>query len=204
MAKSAPKKRQSNGYRSRAYGLSYVGLFVSVIFLCFSLTPSLMPRPSLYQGLISGISMAIGYGVGVLVSKIIRWAFTIRVSARVQKGAWRTLVFGGSALAIIFFALANTWQQEVRELLSIEGVDQTYGIRVAALTILVFIVLLSLGRLVARLVRRINGRISKYLSHKNGCSKESNSTIHYQTSLDVSIKRLSRLVDVRVLYESSY
>ncbi len=166
MAKSAPKKRQTNGYHSRVYGLSYVGLVVAVIFLCFSLTPSLMPRPGLYQGLISGISMAIGYSLGVLLSKVIRWAFTIRISPKVQKGAWRTLVFGGSALAIIFFALANTWQQEVRELLSIEGVDQTYGIRVAVLAVIAFIVLLSLGRFVARFVRSINRRTSKYLSPK--------------------------------------
>lgn len=168
MYKNIPKKRKSSGEHLHSLGLSYVGLVLAIVFLCVSLTPSLMPRPSLYQGLISGITMAIGYGVGVLLSKLIRWAFSVRVSSRVQEGAWRSLVFGGSALALIFFALANTWQQEVRELLTIEGVDQTYGLRVAVLSIFVFALLLAVCRFVARLVLYINRRTGKYLSPKIG------------------------------------
>ena len=45
--------------------LSYVGLFIGAIFFAFSLTPSLLPRPFLVQGLLSGVSFAVGYGLGV-------------------------------------------------------------------------------------------------------------------------------------------
>jgi uncharacterized membrane protein len=166
MAKNKTKKRNTSSSRFRRLGLSYVGLVIAVVFLCFSLTPSLMPRPSFYQGLISGTSMAIGYLIGVLLSKFIRWTFTVRVSPRTRTGAWRVLVFGGGALVFIFFALANTWQKEVRELLGIYNVDQTYGLRVALLSVVIFVLLLGVGRLVARFARFINRHISKYLPQK--------------------------------------
>ena len=39
------------------------------MFFCLSLTPSLLPRDWLFQGLIGGINAAIGYGIGVVVGK---------------------------------------------------------------------------------------------------------------------------------------
>src|SRR6188508_346316 len=45
--------------------LSYVGLVVATLFFAASLTPSLLPRHFAVQGLLSGIALAVGYGVGV-------------------------------------------------------------------------------------------------------------------------------------------
>ena len=39
------------------------------LFFCLSLTPSLLPRDWLFQGLIGGINAAIGYGIGVFARK---------------------------------------------------------------------------------------------------------------------------------------
>ncbi|MCC2321181.1 alpha/beta-hydrolase N-terminal domain-containing protein [Cellulomonas xiejunii] len=36
------------------------------------MTPSLLPRDWLYQGLVSGISGALGYGVGVALARVLR------------------------------------------------------------------------------------------------------------------------------------
>ncbi len=41
---------------------SVTGLIVGTLFFAFSLTPSLLPRPWLAQGIISGLSFAAGYG----------------------------------------------------------------------------------------------------------------------------------------------
>jgi len=45
--------------------LSITGLFLGAIFFAFSLTPSLLPRPFLVQGALSGLTFAAGYGLGV-------------------------------------------------------------------------------------------------------------------------------------------
>ena len=42
------------------------GLCFALIFTCLSFTPSLLPRGSVVQGVVCGITAAIGYGVGVL------------------------------------------------------------------------------------------------------------------------------------------
>ena len=44
---------------------SYVGLAAGTLFFALSLTPSLLPRTFLVQGILSGFALAIGYGVGV-------------------------------------------------------------------------------------------------------------------------------------------
>ena len=49
----------------------------AIIFACLSFTPSLLPRGGLIQGIICGITTAIGYGLGVWAASI--WhAFTDR------------------------------------------------------------------------------------------------------------------------------
>ena len=44
---------------------SFVGLVFATLLFAASLSPSLLPRPYLVQGLLSGLSTAVGYGVGV-------------------------------------------------------------------------------------------------------------------------------------------
>ena len=49
--------------------LDFVGVAFGTLFFCLSLTPSLLPRDWLFQGLISGLNAAIGYGIGVFRRK---------------------------------------------------------------------------------------------------------------------------------------
>ena len=47
--------------------LDFTGIAFAALFFCWSLTPSLLPRDWLFQGLIGGISAAIGYTVGAAI-----------------------------------------------------------------------------------------------------------------------------------------
>src|SRR5262245_3623939 len=44
---------------------SVAGLLLGTLFFAASLTPSLLPRTFLTQGILSGCSLAAGYGIGV-------------------------------------------------------------------------------------------------------------------------------------------
>ena len=46
---------------------------IGALFLAASLTPSLIPRSFLLQGVLGGVCFAIGYGVGVLCREIWAW-----------------------------------------------------------------------------------------------------------------------------------
>ncbi|MDV3207357.1 MAG: hypothetical protein LOY04_09850, partial [Rhodococcus ruber] len=51
--------------------LDVTGVAFAALFFCWSLTPSLLPRDWLFQGLIGGINAAIGYGVGCIVGWVV-------------------------------------------------------------------------------------------------------------------------------------
>jgi uncharacterized membrane protein len=58
-----PDIRVRRGRRWFRYTLP--GAWVAVVFVCLSFTPSLVPRPGAFGGLVCGINGAIGYGLGV-------------------------------------------------------------------------------------------------------------------------------------------
>ena len=51
---------------------SLTGLALATLFFCASLTPSLIPRESITQGILSGLSFSCGYGVGVALRALVR------------------------------------------------------------------------------------------------------------------------------------
>ncbi|MCV7063253.1 hypothetical protein H7I76_28690, partial [Mycolicibacterium vaccae] len=51
--------------------LKYVGIAFGALFFCLSLTPSLLPRDWIFQGLVGGINAAFGYGLGVVIGKVV-------------------------------------------------------------------------------------------------------------------------------------
>ncbi|MFR4188558.1 MAG: alpha/beta-hydrolase N-terminal domain-containing protein, partial [Corynebacterium variabile] len=52
-------------YRLR---LSYTGSVVATVLLLLSMTPSLLPRGPLFQGVVSAACAAVGYMIGVFAS----------------------------------------------------------------------------------------------------------------------------------------
>src|SRR5215212_2191780 len=64
----AAGRRPAPGWRRRLPRYTWSGTLGAVLFGCSSLTPSLLPRGWIIQGLIGGITAAIGYGVGVTLA----------------------------------------------------------------------------------------------------------------------------------------
>jgi uncharacterized membrane protein len=75
---------------------------VALVFACLAFTPSLLPRSAVLQGVVCGISAAIGYGVGVAGAWTWR-AFADRDPRPPRPGAWR--VFAISAVAALLVVL---------------------------------------------------------------------------------------------------
>ena len=77
--------------RASIDSLHVFGLAVGVLFFAASLTPSLLPRPTWIQGVLSGVVLSVGYGLGVLCVWI--WKYlqfpvaSARYSSLVLRGA---------------------------------------------------------------------------------------------------------------------
>ena len=68
-------------------GFPYLGLVGALLFFLLSLTPSLLPRAAFFQGAVSGVAAVVGYGLGNLVSSLLR-KFVDEPSSETKKWAW--------------------------------------------------------------------------------------------------------------------
>ncbi len=142
--------------------LSPVGLILGTLFFAMSLTPSLVPRPFVMQGLLSGVALAAGYGIGVLG----RWLWHY-LELPVLHGRSRWVLKGLLGLfclgvAIAFLLQASAWQNALRALMQVPPVDTSRPLSVGLLACAVFAVLLALARLFglcARLASRVLNRL---------------------------------------------
>lgn len=71
--------------------LCFGGLAVGAVFSMFSLTPSLLPRSGIAQGVVSGLSLVCGYGIGSGLSALLRTTPITEPSAGAKRIAWWTL-----------------------------------------------------------------------------------------------------------------
>src|SRR5215469_13018598 len=71
VATESPRPARHGKPRRLLY-LTLPGCWGALIFGCLSFTPSLLPRGGVIQGIVFGITAAIGYGLGVLAPSIWR------------------------------------------------------------------------------------------------------------------------------------
>jgi uncharacterized membrane protein len=144
-----PRRSVARRPRLRPFRYTLPGLAGALFFLCASLTPSLLPRTGLTQGLISGISAAFGYGVGVVLAAAWR-AIVDRDPRPARRRSWLLL----GVVAVIGFAAATAygryWQARIRELMDAPA-DSTVSVVVVPLVAgAVFVLLVALARAVRR------------------------------------------------------
>ena len=94
--------------------LCFGGLVGGLVLFCLSMTPSLVPRLWLFQGTVSGISVAVGYGVGSAASAGVRKLLPREPSPTVKRNSWWVLLGSTLVLGGLFLYYGSEWQQQVR------------------------------------------------------------------------------------------
>jgi uncharacterized membrane protein len=141
---------------------TWSGTLGALLFGFSSFTPSLLPRGWLIQGLIAGITAAIGYGLGTTVAWFVRSLTDRRPSPAARRRAWQVLAVLGTALGIVMLWLGLRWQAEIHRLM---GLDAPAGYTVGGIVVvalLAFAAFVGIGRLVRHVARgltRLAGRI---------------------------------------------
>lgn len=144
--------------RRRVFHLSFSrpGLTVAALFFSVSLQPSLLPRAGYVQGVVSGITLMIGYGLGAGGQAL--WNY---LQIPKPKGRARTIIFG---LLIAWIAVATTagvwrqvgWQNDTRELFGMDPITPAIWpvilIVAAAVAALILIVSRSLRLLFSNVI----------------------------------------------------
>jgi uncharacterized membrane protein len=127
--------------------LSLPGLVIGVLFFAVSLTPSLIPRPYVLQGVLSGCSLAAGYGLGVFGRWLWHYLELPALAPRIGRVIRVLAVAACAGVAIVFLWQAARWQNSVRSLMGLDPVETAEPLKLALIALLVFIVLIALARL---------------------------------------------------------
>jgi uncharacterized membrane protein len=142
---------------------TFTGTAVGLVFLWFSMTPSLLPRGPLFQGLVSGLSGAIGYAIGVFAVWLVRYMRSKDSSPPAPRRAWLILIAAGVVGMLAMVIWFHVWQDRVRDLMGVAHLkwfDYPVG---AALSLIVLFAVVEIGQFIRRLVRFLDLRLDRVL-----------------------------------------
>lgn len=131
---------------------TFFGTAVGLLFIWLSMTPSLLPRGPLFQGLVSGAAGALGYLFGVVGVWLVRFMRSKDTSPPAPKWAWKALVVVGIAGQIAAIVWFHMWQDDVRDLFGVPRLTFWDHPLTAALSIVFLFAFVEIGQLIDRLV----------------------------------------------------
>ncbi|MDV3124183.1 alpha/beta-hydrolase family protein [Mycobacterium sp. 21AC1] len=142
---------------------TFFGTAVGLVFLWSSMTPSLLPRGPLFQGLVSGGAGAVGYGLGVFGVWLVRYMRSVDTSPKAPRWAWLTLVVVGIVGQILMIIYFHVWQDDIRDLMGVPRLEFWDHPLTAVLSIVVLFFFVEIGQLIGRLVHFLDLRFDRFL-----------------------------------------
>ena len=165
--KAVLKKRRSHIIR-----FNYGGIIVGVFAIFCSLLPSLLPRPWFIQGFISGLSAALGYGLGLALSATYRWLVQKELGRIVKKRAWFFLKIAAPIVILVSLTLGRVWQNQVRQVIGTEKIGLLYSLLAIVASVFFFVIFIFIGTftqktgafLRRRIIKKVPPRLGMVLS----------------------------------------
>ncbi len=176
--------------RDRFGGVSTPGALLAMIGTVLSNTPSLLPRPWFYQGLIAAVVAVVGYVVGVTLGgighRLRRWAglrVSIRPAARrTLVGIWLIVL----ALGVLAFPFTTLdWQRQTAAYVGAPVPGPGWVVLSVATTIAAFAALVGCWRLIAGLIDWVTHHLGR--RHLSDALARSVATVAVLVSLLVGL-----------------
>jgi len=152
----------SRRIRDRWFHYTVPGLWMALVFVCLSLTPSLLPRSGFLQGAVSGISAAIGYGLGVTAAWAWR-AFADREPRPARRRSWQILAVVAVVAVLVFLFLGLLWQDQIRDEMGTSADSWTAVLIAPIVAALLFAGIIAVSRALRRLYRRAARLLGRWI-----------------------------------------
>lgn len=146
--------------------LSGFGLLLGTLFFCAALTPSLLPRSTLSQGVLAGSALAAGYGFGVFSRWLWRYLELTEPPERLRSQVNIVITIICAALASYFLSQVTAWQNAIRALMGMAPVTSGHLLEVVLTALATFLILLILARLYRLVSRFVTRHADRFLPRR--------------------------------------
>jgi uncharacterized membrane protein len=141
--------------------LTFPGLVGALVVFALSLTPSLLPRPWLYEGLVAGVGAVLGYAIGSVIWWAVRRIWRRPPVPAVHRRGWIALAVIAPIVVLGSLAAGYRWQNQVRELVGEPTSPQGHFLLIALVSAVVFVVVLLLARAVRWVTRKVTSLLGR-------------------------------------------
>jgi uncharacterized membrane protein len=141
-------------------------MILGLAFFCASLTPSLLPREFMAQGVLSGVVFAVGYGIGKAGHWIWRFMELRDLSGRFGRILTWTLAGALTLTAVYTLSRMTLWQNSIRLLMEMEPIDSAYPLTVVSVAIATALAVVLLGRLLIFGAAKVVSTIERHLPRR--------------------------------------
>lgn len=142
---------------------SVLPVLAGLLLVAASLTPSLIPRDWVMQGILGGVSMTAGYLATQFLLAIWR---TLEIPVLPKR--WATVAHAVLAVPVMVVlircvALAQEWQNAIRERMGMPALEASNTTKMLLLTAVIFVALFLLGRAIQGLFDLLRTRLARYI-----------------------------------------
>ncbi len=136
---------------------------LGLLLFAASLTPSLIPRTWAVQGVLGGMIAAIGYVIGYLALSF--WRLLELPEPREQAAKWMSIIIAIPVGLILLWCIfqAYGWQNSIRSAVSMEPVKGSHTLKIIALALIIFAILMIIGRLMHMLFAFIRDHLLRFI-----------------------------------------
>jgi uncharacterized membrane protein len=117
------------------------------------------------QGVVSGIAVAIGYGLGTLLSVIIRRIKKSEPGSSAKRRGWVVLVICTVLFVPIALAFGIRWQGDLRSAFEMESLTAAGWPKIVLLTVFVSLFIIMIARLVRGITKGLIALLDRVLPH---------------------------------------
>src|SRR5215813_4116896 len=161
-ANEHPPRRAWHRIRHRWFRYTLPGLWAALLFAWLSFTPSLLPRSGFLQGLVTGITGAIGYGLGVTAAWVWR-AFADREPRPTRRRSWQVFAAVAIVALLVALVLGLRWQNQITAKMGMADQSPVWLLAAPVVAALVFVGLVGLSRELRRVYRWAARQLSRWI-----------------------------------------
>ena len=152
--------------RQQMLSLCGGGIVLGALFFAASLTPTLIPRNYLTQGVLAGTCFAIGYAAGIFWRWLWHYLELPEPSERLRSTTNALVAITSLVVVIAFLWRDAEWQDSIRAAMSLPPLETAHPLKVSAIAFITFMVLLVLARLFGLVTRFLSSRIRLFIPRK--------------------------------------